>query len=51
MEGGKAEQHFTLGAPKDLVVVKGASVYDGFKKLKTARYSEIFVLAEPRRMN
>jgi hypothetical protein len=32
--GGEAGEHFTLGAPKDLVIVKGASVYDGHKKIK-----------------
>jgi hypothetical protein len=31
---GKAKQHFAKGPPKDLVVVKGASTYDGYKKLK-----------------
>jgi hypothetical protein len=30
----EAEQHFTKGQPKDLVVVRGASVYDGYKKIK-----------------
>ena len=30
----KAEQHFTKGPPKDLVIVRGASVYDGYKKIK-----------------
>jgi hypothetical protein len=30
----EAEQHFTKGSPKDLVVVRGASVYDGYKKIK-----------------
>ena len=34
VQDGKAEEHFTLGAPKDLVVVKGASTYDGYKKIK-----------------
>jgi hypothetical protein len=30
----KAKQHFVKGPPKDLIVVKGASVYDGHKKIK-----------------
>src|SRR6476620_3853770 len=30
----KAEQHFIKGPPKDVVVVRGASVYDGYKKIK-----------------
>jgi hypothetical protein len=34
VDADKAKQHFTKGPPKDLVVVKGASVYDGYKKLK-----------------
>jgi hypothetical protein len=34
VDANKAEQHFTKGPPKDLVVVRGASVYDGYKKLK-----------------
>jgi hypothetical protein len=29
-----AKQHFAKGPPKDLVVVRGASVYDGYKKIK-----------------
>jgi hypothetical protein len=31
---GEAKQHFVKGPPKDLVVVRGASTYDGYKKLK-----------------
>jgi hypothetical protein len=34
VDADKAEQHFSKGPPKDLVVVRGASVYDGYKKLK-----------------
>jgi hypothetical protein len=34
VEGGKAGEHFALGAPKDLVIVKGASTYDGHTKIK-----------------
>jgi hypothetical protein len=34
VDADKAEQHFAKGPPKDLVVVRGASVYDGYKKLK-----------------
>ncbi len=34
VDADNADQHFTKGPPKDLVVVKGASVYDGYKKLK-----------------
>jgi hypothetical protein len=34
VQDGKAEEHFTLGAPKDLVIVRGASTYDGYKKIK-----------------
>lgn len=34
VDADKAEQHFTKGPPKDLVVVRGASVYDGYKKIK-----------------
>jgi hypothetical protein len=34
VDADKPEQHFTKGPPKDLVVVRGASVYDGYKKLK-----------------
>ena len=34
IEANKAERHFSKGPPKDLVVVKGASVYDGYKKIK-----------------
>ena len=30
----RAEEHFTKGPPKDLVIVKAASVYDGYKKIK-----------------
>jgi hypothetical protein len=30
----KAAKHFVKGPPKDLVVVRGASVYDGYKKIK-----------------
>lgn len=30
----EAEQHFTKGQPQDLVIVRGASVYDGYKKIK-----------------
>ena len=30
----KAEKHFVKGPPKDLVVVRGASVYDGYQKIK-----------------
>jgi hypothetical protein len=34
VDADKAKQHFAKGPPKDLVVVKGASVYDGHKKIK-----------------
>jgi hypothetical protein len=34
VDADKAEEHFTKGPPKHLVVVRGASVYDGYKKLK-----------------
>ena len=34
VDADKAKQHFTKGPPKDLVIVRGASVYDGHKKLK-----------------
>jgi len=34
VDADNVEQHFTKGPPKDLVVVRGASVYDGYKKLK-----------------
>jgi hypothetical protein len=34
VDAGEAKQHFAKGPPKDLVVVRGASVYDGYKKLK-----------------
>jgi hypothetical protein len=34
VDADKAKQHFAKGPPKDLVVVRGASVYDGYKKLK-----------------
>jgi hypothetical protein len=30
----KAKLHFSVGPPKDLVVVRGESVYDGYKKIK-----------------
>ena len=30
----EAELHFTKGPPKDLVIVRGASVYDGYTKIK-----------------
>jgi hypothetical protein len=30
----EAEQHFVKGPPKDLVIVRGASAYDGYKKIK-----------------
>jgi hypothetical protein len=34
VDANKAKQHFAKGPPKDLVVVRGASVYDGYKKIK-----------------
>ena len=34
VDANKAEQHFVKGPPKDLVIVRGASVYDGYKKIK-----------------
>src|SRR6476646_8329837 len=34
VDADKAEQHFVKGPPKDPVVVRGASVYDGYKKIK-----------------
>jgi hypothetical protein len=34
VDADKAKQHFAKGPPKDIVVVRGASVYDGHKKLK-----------------
>jgi hypothetical protein len=34
VHAGEAKQHFAKGPPKDLVVVRGASTYDGYKKLK-----------------
>ena len=34
VDADKAEQHFAKGPPKDLVIVRGASVYDGYKKIK-----------------
>lgn len=34
VEAAKAEEHFAKGPPKDLVIVRGASVYDGYKKIK-----------------
>jgi hypothetical protein len=30
----EAKQHFVKGPPKDLIVVRGASLYDGHKKIK-----------------
>ena len=30
----EVEQHFTMGPPKDLVIVKGTSAYDGRNKIK-----------------
>ena len=30
----EAEHHFVKGPPKDLVIVRGASAYDGYKKIK-----------------
>lgn len=33
-DGRKADNHFVKGPPKDLVVVRGASVYDGYKKIR-----------------
>ena len=34
VDADEAEQHFTKGPPTDLVIVRGASVYDGYKKIK-----------------
>ncbi len=34
VETDNANQHFVKGPPKDLVVVRGASTYDGYKKIK-----------------
>lgn len=34
VDADTAEQHFVKGPPKDLVIVRGASVYDGYKKIK-----------------
>jgi len=34
VDADKAELHFVKGPPKDLVIVRGASVYDGYKKIK-----------------
>jgi hypothetical protein len=34
VDADKAKQHFVKGPPKDLIVVRGASVYDGHKKIK-----------------
>lgn len=34
VEADRAEEHFTKGPPKSLVVVRGASLYDGHKKIK-----------------
>ena len=34
VDADKALEHFVKGPPKDLIVVRGASVYDGYKKIK-----------------